>query len=192
MPLLPVDEATKVAAEVDIIELKAHSSLYRILLHQPQVAKRLNDLIDTLMTDAGLDARLRELIIMRIGWTNGGVYEWTQHWRIAKGFGVEERELLATRDWEANDHWSPADRAALLATDETLADGVISAATWQACEAEFPTAAARLELVATIGSWKMMSEMLQSLEVPLEDGIAPWPPDGTAPSRRGDATTADD
>ncbi|MEM9036657.1 MAG: carboxymuconolactone decarboxylase family protein [Actinomycetota bacterium] len=185
-PLLSIDDAVSVAADVDIMELKAHTSLYRVLFHQPRVAKRINDLIETLMsaTETELDARLRELIIMRIGWVNGGVYEWSHHWRIAQGFGLEEHELLATRDWEAHDHWSLADRAALAATDETLGDGVISRSTWAECEAAFPSDALRLELVTTIGSWKMMSELVRSLDVPLEDGVPPWPPDGVSPGRR--------
>ncbi len=182
LPLLAAEHATATAAEVGIVEPKARSSLYRTLLHQPQLAKRISDLIDTLMTDADLSHRLRELIIMRIGWSNNGVYEWTQHWRIAQGFGVDERDLLATRDWHGHDHWSAADRAALRATDETLADGRIAPDTWDDCVRLFPTERERLELVATIGSWKMMSEILQSLEVPLEDGVAPWPPDGVTPN----------
>ncbi|MEM7272421.1 MAG: carboxymuconolactone decarboxylase family protein [Actinomycetota bacterium] len=192
LPLLPVDQAASAAAEVDIIELKAHSCLYRSLLHHPQLAARINDLIDTLMTDAGLEARLRELIVLRIGWSNGTVYQWTHHWRIAQTVGLEERELLAVRDWEANQDWSPAERAALRATDETVRNGVISPSTWDECRREFPTDAERLALVATIGSWKMMSEVLASLEVPLEDGVAPWPPDGMAPGRQHGATSTNE
>jgi hypothetical protein len=32
-----------------------------------------------------LDPRLRELVIMRIGWLTASDYEWTQHWRVAQG-----------------------------------------------------------------------------------------------------------
>jgi len=179
---LSVDDSIAAAGQVGVAEFKAHANLYRVLLHHPQIAQRVNDLIDTLMTESGLDTRLRELIVMRIGWVNSGVYEWTQHWRIAHGFGVDERELLATRDWPSHDDWSPADCAALQATDETIAHGVISSATWSTCADAFPTERERIELVATIGAWKMMSEILQSLDVPLEDGIDPWPPDGLAPT----------
>ena len=37
------------------------------------------------------------------------------------------------------------------------------------------------ELVAAIGNWRMFSALLRSLDVPLEDGVDPWPPDGIAP-----------
>ena len=39
-----------------------------------------------------------------------------------------------------------------------------------------------IELVTAIGAWRMVSSILHSLAVPLEDGIDSWPPDGQAPS----------
>ena len=39
-----------------------------------------------------------------------------------------------------------------------------------------------LELVSAIGLWRMVSGVLRSLEVPLEEGVSSWPPDGAAPS----------
>ncbi len=183
IPPLPVEESKRAAAPVGIMDLKAELSVYRVLLHQPQLAQRVNDLMDTLTNNSSLDARLREMIVMRIGWTNTGVYEWTQHWQLAPLFGVDHADLLATRDWQRHDHWSATDRAALQATDDTVSDGVISDDTWSECRRAFPTDQERLDLVATISAWKMMSELLQSLRVPLDDGLAPWPPDGLAPTQ---------
>jgi hypothetical protein len=38
-----------------------------------------------------------------------------------------------------------------------------------------------IELVVAIGNWRLFSSLLRSLEIPLEDGVAPWPPDGKPP-----------
>jgi hypothetical protein len=38
-----------------------------------------------------------------------------------------------------------------------------------------------LELVSAVGLWRMVSTHLRSLEVPLEDGVTAWPPDGRGP-----------
>jgi hypothetical protein len=35
-----------------------------------------------------------------------------------------------------------------------------------------------VELVSAIGLWRMISGVLRTFEVPLEDGVAAWPPDG--------------
>ena len=70
----------------------------------------------------------------------------------------------------------------LAATDETLADGAISAGTWQACVEHVSSEPdVLLDLVSAIGVWRMISGMLRSLEVPLEDGVTSWPPDGAGP-----------
>ena len=60
--------------------------------------------------------------------------------------------------------------------------GAISQETWDECAKHFPTDRERIELVATIGNWKMISEVLKSLEVPLDEGFAAWPPDGVSPA----------
>jgi alkylhydroperoxidase family enzyme len=180
IPLLPIDEAKQAASDVEVSEAIAELNIFRILLRQPKLAKRVNDLLMTLLIGGELDARLRELVIMRIGWATGSVYEWTQHWRVARQLGVEESDLLAVRDWRAHSHWSEADRAILSATDETLDNGAVSAGTWAECAKHLPSDAEQLELLGAIGTWRMISQILRSLDVPLEDGVAPWPPDGAS------------
>ncbi len=182
IPLLPIDEAKKAAAEMEVPEAIGELNVFRVLLRHPKLAKRVNDLLMTLLFAGDLDARLRELIIMRIGWVTGSVYEWTQHWRIALQLGVSESDVLAVRDWRAHDHWSEVDRAILTATDETLSDGAVSADTWARCARLLPSETEQLELLGAIGCWRMISQLLRSLEVPLEEGVAPWPPDGLVPN----------
>ena len=71
----------------------------------------------------------------------------------------------------------------LAATDETLRDGRIGDNTWAACVEHVDGGdAARLELVAAIGLWRMIAGVLRTLDVALEDGVDPWPPDGRAPA----------
>ena len=121
IPMLSAEDAKLAAAAAEIPEAISELNVFRVLLAHPKLAKRINDLLMTLLIGADLDARLRELIIMRIGWATGSVYEWTQHWRVALQLGVSESDLLAVRDWRAHAHWSELDRAVLSATDETLA-----------------------------------------------------------------------
>ena len=84
IPMLDIDEARRRATERGIPEQMADLSVFRIALHQPGVAAALNCMLHELLWNGVLDARLRELIIMRIGWSTGSVYEWTQHWRVAR------------------------------------------------------------------------------------------------------------
>lgn len=186
IPMLDIDEARRRATERGIPAQMADLSVFRIALHQPGVAAALNGMLHELLWNGVLDARLRELIIMRIGWSTGSVYEWTQHWRVARLLDVPEQDLLAVRDWEHADHFGPAELAVLAATDDTLRDGVIADSTWAQCRAAFSDDPAVLvELVAAIGNWRLFSALLRSLDVPLEQGVTAWPPDGAIPDRTG-------
>jgi len=182
--MLDVDEARRRASERGIPEQMADLSVFRVALHQPGVAAALNGMLHELLWKGLLDARLRELVIMRIGWSTGSEYEWTQPWRVSRLLGVPERDLLAVRDWVHAGHFGPQERAVLAATDDTLRDGAISDATWAQCRSAFcDDDAVLVELVAAIGNWQLFSSLLRSLAVPLETGVEPWPPDGAAPGR---------
>jgi alkylhydroperoxidase family enzyme len=181
IPMLDVDDARAAAARVGVPEGMADLSVFKVLLRHEDLAARVNGLLHQLLWNGALDARLRELIIMRIGWRQGSLYEWTQHWRVARMLEISEDDLVAVRDWKASDRFDRADRAVLAATDETLGQGAISGRTWSELEATVPDERARLEVVIAIANWSMFAQLLRSLEVPLEEGVDPWPPDGAVP-----------
>jgi alkylhydroperoxidase family enzyme len=181
LPRLGVAEAKLAAEQIGLPAQMAELSVFRVLLRHPELAKAVFGLLSQLLFRGKLDARLRELVILRIGWVTKSDYEWTQHWRVAGQLGLPEAEMLAVRDWRGYAGFGAAERAVLAATDETLETGAISAATWRACEAALGTAESLLELVAAIGNWRLFSSLLRSLEIPLEEGVASWPPDGRRP-----------
>ncbi len=183
VPRLPLDEAKAAADEAGVPDYMAELAIFQVLLNHPKLACALNDLLAIMLWRGTLDPRLRELLIMRIGWLTASDYEWTQHWRVAQGLGVSADDLLGVRDWQAYDGFGPAERAVLAATDDVVRDGAVSAESWAACQREFGADHAMLvELVTAIGAWRMVASILHSLEVPLEDGVASWPPDGQAPT----------
>ena len=182
LTLLAQDEARRRAEACGVPDYMTDLSIFRVLLHHPRLARALNDLLGTLLFDTALDQRLRELVIMRLGWTTGSVYEWTQHWRIATALGVSPEDLVAVRDWEGDPRFGPAERAVLAAVDDTMANGAVGAGTWEALRAHVSDdPVVLLELVAAIGTWRMVAAMLRTLAVPLEPGLEPWPPDGVGP-----------
>jgi hypothetical protein len=63
----------------------------------------------------------------------------------------------------------------------TLESGAISPETWRDCETRLGSHENLLELVAAIGNWRLFSSLLRSLEIPLEEGVLAWPPDGRRP-----------
>jgi alkylhydroperoxidase family enzyme len=186
--LLGPDEAQARAAVAGLPPGLAELNVFRGLLQHPVYARWISDLLMGLLAAEHLDARLRELVIMRIGWVTGSEYEWAQHWRIAQVLGVSPADLAAVRRWREHAGFGPAERAVLAATDEVLQNGTVSDATWNACTEDLSSDPRILvELIGAIGAWQMISVLLRTLAVPLEDPSSPWPPDGTLPSPRGAA-----
>ncbi len=181
VPLLPLEKAKELAGEIELPAPLAELNIFRVLLRHPALAQRLSGLLMMLLVQGKLDRRLRELVIMRLGWATASEYEWAQHWRVARELGIPHEDLLALRDWRSSDRFGDADRAVLAATDETLETGTISPETWELCRAHVGGTEELLELVAAIGNWRMISSLLRSLEIPIEAEMESWPPDGEKP-----------
>lgn len=179
VPMLAVEEARAIGKEQGIPSTMAGLNVFRVFSHHPTLAGVISGQLSMLLFKSNkLDLRLRELIIMRIGWRTGAAYEWTQHWPIALYAGLSEAETLAVRDPDNASCLGAAERAVLAATDDVLDHGAVSEASWQACAEHITSHAERLELVAAICNWNSFSILLKSLKIPLEDGVVAWPPDG--------------
>ncbi len=181
VPLVSQDRANQLGQEWGMAGPRMTRSAIRVLANNPALAKPVLTLLSQLLEHNQLDARLRELMIMRIGWVTGSAYEWTQHWRVATvTCGIPPEDVLAVRDWKNSDRLTAADKAVLAATDETLAGGSISDATWANVVKAIPDPAHQVEFIVAMGNWTMFSMLLRNLRVPVEDGVMVWPPDGMA------------
>jgi alkylhydroperoxidase family enzyme len=176
-----MDKALAVGRAIGAPDVMATRNAFRTLSHNETMAKGVFTHLTTLLTKNTFNTRLRELAIMRIGWVTDSEYEWTQHWRVATTAGIPPEDILAVRDWRNSDRLNAADRAVLAATDEVLAGGKISDSTWAECKKHVPTEAEQVEMVVCIANWTMFSIILRSLEIPVEDGVMSWPPDGKRP-----------
>ncbi len=187
---LSMDEVSRIAAEAGIPAELLSRNIFRVLFHSPRVAKAIQDLLYVQLFGAAFDDRLRELVIMRIGWVTGCDYEWAQHWFTAlKAFGCSADDLLAVREWRASPRLGAVEQAVLAATDEALATGTISPGTWALCQRHLGSTQACLELVTAIATWHAISLILRCLQVPLEEDTPSWPPDGCSPSTGMDGLT---
>lgn len=183
LPMLTEAEASRRGRELGIDDYISRMNLFRVLLHSPALAAQLNGTIMALVgAGKALDDRLRELVIMRVSWLTGCEYEWAQHWQAALYFGLTQKELVAVQNWRAEQCFNGAERAVLAVTDELVRSGAVQAATWQELKRHLTDDVLLLEVVACIGNWHMFAQILRALEIPLEPGVASWPPHGRAPS----------
>lgn len=181
----PLDPAAALGAagEAGIPTQLAELNVFRLLLRRPSLAKGLAQVLLALLRGDALDARHRELAIMRIAWVTGSGYEWSQHWRIASDLGIPPEELLAVRDWRDRPEgpFDGTDRAVLEVVDAALAGTMPADRDLQEIRSDLGEDAL-IDLIAAVGAWSMVSLLLRTFDVPLEENLQVWPPDGQAPS----------
>ena len=176
-----LEEAARLGEEWGTPGPRTTRAAFRVLARNPDLAKVVFQMLGRLLEAPKFDPRLRELMIMRIGWVTGSAYEWTQHWRVATvTVGIPPEDVLAVRDWRNAARLTAADKAILAATDETLAGKSISDATWAEVVKHVPDPAHQVEFIVAMGNWTMFSMLLRNLKIPVEDGVMVWPPDGLA------------
>ena len=182
LPPIPGEQTRKIAEALGVPAPMANAQAFAVLMRNERVFGGLWSLMQSLIQNARLDARFRELIIMRLAWSMGAEYEWAQHWRRGLERGLTREELAGVRNWQAFPGYSEADRAVLAATDETLTVNTITPQTWARCAAALGDEQALIELVVVIGYWRLFGGMLLSLDIPLDAGNESWPPDGIGPT----------
>ena len=180
VPMVSPERARELGDAMGMPARRTGSEAFRVVANNPGVARVAFGQLMQLLENNKFDTRLREMMIMRIGWVTGSAYEWTQHWRVATTAGIPPEDILAVRDWRASDRLTAADRAILAATDECLAGQSISDAAWAEVVKHVPDPAQQVEFVIAMGNWMAFSLLFRNLRIPLAEGTAIWPPVGLA------------
>jgi 4-carboxymuconolactone decarboxylase len=145
-------------------------NLFRTLAHHPPLLKRFTALGGVFLALNQLPARQREIVILRVAWRTGAVYEFGQHTRIGLTCGLEEDEVTrVARSGTAG--WQPADAALLDAVDDLHAHDRVGDDRWAELAGRY-TEAELLELLALIGFYRMTAGILNSAGVESEGGVA--------------------
>src|SRR4051812_49575908 len=96
VPMVSLDRARELGEAMGLPARRTQSEAFRVLANNPGVARVAYNQLIQLLENNKFDTRLRELMIMRIGWVTGSAYEWTQHWRGATtAGGSPNRNLTA-------------------------------------------------------------------------------------------------
>lgn len=183
LPPLSPDDAVAAARAAGIPEMLAAPNVFRVLLRHPPVARIVADLVQAVVLDSVLDARLRELAIMRAGWLRGSVYEWTSHYAICARLGLTDDEIVAVRGGPGAPGLPDDVRVVMRVVDTIVAGERCSDALLAEAREVAGSDEAYVELLAIPGCYAGLAAILEALDVPL-DGDRPeaWPPDGVTPS----------
>jgi len=123
---------------------------------------------------SSLPPRDREILILRIGWLCQAEYEWGQHVIIGKQAGISEEEIIQIIEGPKSKDWNPFDATLLRAVDELYIDSFISDATWEILATKY-NKHQLIDLVFTVGQYNLVSMVLNTLGIQLEEGIDGFP-----------------
>jgi AhpD family alkylhydroperoxidase len=135
-----------------------------VLGHHPRLAGNWLALNGGLLDDPVLDPRVRELLVLRVGWRTRCRYEWAQHTRIAAGAGVTAEEIAAMADGPPPAGWSDRERDLLSAVDQMIDAHRIDDETWDRLAGHFDEREL-LELLFVIGSYLCLALVLNSVDL---------------------------
>ena len=154
-----------------LLDTRPPYNIYRILANAPTALPGFVQLAGALLTKSELDPQLREMVILRVGAHCRSAYEMHQHLRLARHVGVSEERIRKAVDIGS------------AATGESLEDRMLAftdsvVVSVKAPQAQFDALREHLsprgitELLMTIGTYMMVSRVLENLEVEIEeDGV---------------------
>jgi len=145
-------------------------NIFRTLVRHPKLMKRWLVFGNHVLNKSTLPPREREVLILRIGWLCRCEYEWSQHVEIGRACGLEDVDFRRIKDGPEAEGLVPLDALLLRATDELHADAVIHSETWRSL-AEHWNEQQLLDLVFTVGQYNLVSMALNTLGVPLDEGV---------------------
>lgn len=142
-------------------------NIYRTMATNVPAAKGFLGWGRYVLRQSGLDARLREIAILRVGWLCRSGYEWTQHSRLAVSIGMTDVELGAIKVGADDQYWGETERCLLKAVDELHADHFVSDSTWADLSQRL-SQSDLMDLVFVVGHYTQVCMILNSFGVQVE------------------------
>ena len=146
-------------------------NIFRALIHHPVLFKNWLTFANYVLSKrSSLNAREREIAILRIGWLCQAEYEWAQHVVIGKAAGITDDEIERIAKGPDAPGWDAHDAAILRATDELHRDKIVSDATWKTLSERY-NEQQLMDLVFAVGQYNLVSMALNTFGVQLDPGL---------------------
>ncbi|WP_433325504.1 carboxymuconolactone decarboxylase family protein [Spirillospora sp. CA-294931] len=139
-------------------------NIFTTLGRHPDLLHAWIGLGSMLLSKGTLDARTRELLILRVAHHRSSEYEWHHHRRLGLEAGLSEVEIAALRLPTGDHPWTDDDRAVLTAADELHDTGTLGDATWDVLSRRFGEREL-IELIFVVGHYHMVAFALNALRV---------------------------
>jgi alkylhydroperoxidase family enzyme len=176
--LAPLTDATCSPAQRELLtKARGHLASVNVLdtvIRHPDLLRRWLPFFTHVLHKSSLSARDREILILRTGRLCGAEYEWSQHVPFAERAGLSAEEIRGIAAGATAAVWSHAhDRTLIRAADQLHRDTMLDDATWAAL-AEHYDQRQIMDLVFTVGQYRLVSAALNTLCVQLDAYLTPY------------------
>lgn len=172
IPPLPESEWSDETREL-MESIRRDGHVYKIfttLARHPQLLKRWLVFASHVLSKSSLPAREREIAILRMGWLCRAEYEFGHHIAIGKQVGLSDEDINQIKEGPEATGLDPFEATLIRAVDELHANTFIGDATWKALTKRYSTEQL-LDFLFTAGQYKLVSMVLNSVGVQLEEGF---------------------
>jgi alkylhydroperoxidase family enzyme len=150
--------------------LSSTNNIARVLANSPTASIKSGEMARYIRHENNLDARLREMAIIQVGYMTKSAYEYAHHLELGFEFGVSPADVRAIAAETAGETsgLAPLDKAVLRAAREMTSDVKVSDATFAELQEGLDNESI-VELFLAVANYNGVVRMLASLEVDLED-----------------------
>ena len=152
------------------------ANVYRTYAQHPALYVPRQVLSEYIRTRSTLSPRVREMLILRIGYLCQSAYEWAAHARAGRAAGLSDDEIRRIAHGPAAG-WSADDAAVLQAVDDLFNDDRVAPATWSRLATRFDRRQL-LDMLIAAGGYRMVSMSLNTFGVGPEPNSEPLPAAG--------------
>jgi alkylhydroperoxidase family enzyme len=145
-------------------------NLSRLLVHSPNAARATRGAAMYIRNASKLDAKLREMAIIQVGYLTRSIYEYAHHVQLGLEAGLSDGDIRAIADETAGKptHLDALTKAALAAARELTRDIALSDATFAVLRQHLDNERL-IDLFLAICLYNSTVRMLAALQVDLED-----------------------
>ncbi len=140
------------------------------LLHHPALAGPFTAYGHVLLQQPALGHRARELMLLRVAWRTGALYEWVHHVRLAPRYGVTDGDLEAIMKGTSSSSWTPLECDLVSATDQLLDHYRIDDDTWSALSEQL-NERQLVEIPFVVGTYACLAMAFNSWNTQIEDSV---------------------
>jgi alkylhydroperoxidase family enzyme len=135
----------------------------------PDILKMAADALFALLQPGRkLEPRFRELAILRTAIVGDCRFEYSQHLKLARAVGISDAKLNALKCWTTSEHFDPAERAVMAASDELISRNLVEDTTFAALKRHFSDEQI-VELFMVIATYRMHGLLVRALHLEFDN-----------------------